>query len=274
MANFPHSAIQHGENHVIHSWEVADATARTALSVQRIDIGRVCRQLSDNTFWVLRDIIPATWRQWFEPMGSNESMTITSPYTSIRLGGFDADEQSKILVSQVNSAHSGANIITEDATGGSWSRLNARENLTLVSGHDALGGDWDIGSDGLGFGDVQLQLSNITALTSLKFGSLGKIISTNVPLVLTGDTGVSLEVGATGDRFVMNGAGGLSFYNGTTLIKDLISEKMSWGLGPPSTGTWAQGHVTWNSSAAVGQPNGWRCTVAGTPGTWVAMADL
>ena len=37
---------------------------------------------------------------------------------------------------------------------------------------------------------------------------------------------------------------------------------------------WVQGSVCYNSTATVGQPIGWMCTVSGTPGTWVAMANL
>lgn len=35
-----------------------------------------------------------------------------------------------------------------------------------------------------------------------------------------------------------------------------------------------QGALCWNSAATVGQPKGWMCTVAGTPGTWVSMGNL
>lgn len=38
--------------------------------------------------------------------------------------------------------------------------------------------------------------------------------------------------------------------------------------------TFPQGSLCWNSSATVGQPRGWMCTVAGTPGTWVSMGNL
>jgi len=47
------------------------------------------------------------------------------------------------------------------------------------------------------------------------------------------------------------------------------------GSGSLWTGyTFPQGSLCWNSSAAVGQPKGWMCTVAGTPGTWVSMGNL
>jgi len=42
----------------------------------------------------------------------------------------------------------------------------------------------------------------------------------------------------------------------------------------PTTGTWRVTDVVMNSAPAAGSPAGWVCTVAGTPGTWKAMANL
>lgn len=42
----------------------------------------------------------------------------------------------------------------------------------------------------------------------------------------------------------------------------------------PTTGTWIVGEKCWNSAPSSGNPAGWMCTVAGTPGTWKAMANL
>ena len=42
----------------------------------------------------------------------------------------------------------------------------------------------------------------------------------------------------------------------------------------PTINTWGVGDVVWNSTPVVGQPKGWMCTVAGTPGTWVSMGNL
>lgn len=38
----------------------------------------------------------------------------------------------------------------------------------------------------------------------------------------------------------------------------------------PTTGYWLKGSVTINSAPSVGDPLGWICTTAGTPGTWTA----
>jgi hypothetical protein len=42
----------------------------------------------------------------------------------------------------------------------------------------------------------------------------------------------------------------------------------------PTGGTWAKGDYVKNRNATVGQPKGWYCTVAGTPGTWVSEGNL
>lgn len=57
MAEVQHGTLRPGVasgNHVIHDWEVADAAARLALVVVELQVGKVCRQLSDNSFWILR----------------------------------------------------------------------------------------------------------------------------------------------------------------------------------------------------------------------------
>jgi hypothetical protein len=42
----------------------------------------------------------------------------------------------------------------------------------------------------------------------------------------------------------------------------------------PTTGTWAVGDTVLDSVPVSGAQMGWMCTVAGTPGTWVALANL
>ena len=60
----------------------------------------------------------------------------------------------------------------------------------------------------------------------------------------------------------------------------LSNSKLHWGNDSPSARTgdqlvaWNQGDICFNLSATVGQPKGWVCTVAGTPGTWVSMGNL
>lgn len=46
------------------------------------------------------------------------------------------------------------------------------------------------------------------------------------------------------------------------------------GAAAPLAGTWRVGERCQNIAPAVGQPKGWMCTVAGTPGTWVSEGNL
>lgn len=52
------------------------------------------------------------------------------------------------------------------------------------------------------------------------------------------------------------------------------AQVVSFATAAPTTGTWAVGDRVVNSAPAAGQPKGWACTVAGTPGTWVSEGNL
>jgi hypothetical protein len=51
------------------------------------------------------------------------------------------------------------------------------------------------------------------------------------------------------------------------------ANELSFGNAAPTTGEWRRGDIRWNSNVTSGQPEGWRCIVSGTPGTWTAMAN-
>jgi len=56
-----HKNASLGDQHLIHNWEYADATARGAASgFVTADLKKVALQLSDNSFWVLTAVTP-TW---------------------------------------------------------------------------------------------------------------------------------------------------------------------------------------------------------------------
>lgn len=50
--------------------------------------------------------------------------------------------------------------------------------------------------------------------------------------------------------------------------------QMTYGTVAPVSGTYTKGSIVWNISPDAGEPVGWSCTVAGTPGTWVAFSAL
>ena len=56
-----HKDVVAGDSHVIQQWEVADATARLALSVVATDVGKICLQLDTMAFYALSDNSPMAW---------------------------------------------------------------------------------------------------------------------------------------------------------------------------------------------------------------------
>lgn len=56
MPDVLHSGLGPGNGHRTQHWEVANAAARLALSVVESQAGKVCRQLDDNTYYVLRKV--------------------------------------------------------------------------------------------------------------------------------------------------------------------------------------------------------------------------
>jgi len=66
----------------------------------------------------------------------------------------------------------------------------------------------------------------------------------------------------------------LSGGNPNVYSVDALGKKVWLGLQALTTGTNDWGDRVVNSRPTVGQPKGWYCTVAGTPGTWVADANL
>lgn len=65
-----------------------------------------------------------------------------------------------------------------------------------------------------------------------------------------------------------------NIFCGKFSLRAYSAEKTFWGTAAPTTGTWARGDIVWNAAAAAGGTPGWMCVVAGTPGTWKAMAAL
>lgn len=61
------------------------------------------------------------------------------------------------------------------------------------------------------------------------------------------------------------------------MLDDIVGRMNGWDVfvsAAPTTGTWTIGDRAYNSAPASGQPIGWVCTVAGTPGTWKAFGTI
>jgi hypothetical protein len=63
MSTSLHKNLAAGERHAAHSFEYADTTAREAATgFTSDDVGKLSRQLDDNTLWMLTDDSPVTWK--------------------------------------------------------------------------------------------------------------------------------------------------------------------------------------------------------------------
>jgi hypothetical protein len=65
-----------------------------------------------------------------------------------------------------------------------------------------------------------------------------------------------------------------SFPNGIFLGAQATGPRIFYGTAAPASGTWALGDIVWNSAPSTGATMYWRCTVAGSPGTWEAVSLL
>lgn len=58
-----HSKVTLGDIHIPHQWEYADATARGAASgFISTDVGKLARQLDNNSLWILTNYSPIAWQ--------------------------------------------------------------------------------------------------------------------------------------------------------------------------------------------------------------------
>jgi hypothetical protein len=73
---------------------------------------------------------------------------------------------------------------------------------------------------------------------------------------------------------ICTGALGQALNFPTTFVVNGTNATDEYATAAPTAGAHLRGSRCWNTAPSVGQPPGWVCTVAGTPGTWVALANL
>lgn len=82
-------------------------------------------------------------------------------------------------------------------------------------------------------------------------------------------TTAACEVGGNIGTVFRSGSTATSNYR-----RDANGKRMVSGPAAPASGAWLQGERVINGVPTVGQPKGWVCTVAGSPGTWVSEGNL
>ena len=91
----------------------------------------------------------------------------------------------------------------------------------------------------------------------------------------------SIFAGMSDGTIIANNTGASSIQRYTSPFRasvfnnfgDNIVNQGTWSTAP-TQGTWKRNDIVYNSASSTGQPIGWVCVVAGTPGTWGKMPNL
>jgi hypothetical protein len=181
--------------------------------------------------------------------GASSSAVVYDPYS--RVTAIASPIGIRVLYSGVRPAGQRG----ETSTLSSGEILTTEENPPTQIG-TARGKDWSawlLDSAGNGTGTLG------------DFVVYGSLATPTVFLRLDGDT----KIFSTRHKLYPG-----NFTNGTGASPGEGNKGVIYGNAAPTAGTWVLGDVVMNAAPAVGQPIGWTCTVAGTPGTWVAWANL
>lgn len=80
----------------------------------------------------------------------------------------------------------------------------------------------------------------------------------------------------TTEQFGTGAAVPYAFYAPNLVVGDTMANarRMSNGTAAPTSGAHGVGEIVWNRTPASGQPMGWVCSAAGTPGSWLPLANI
>lgn len=176
-----------------------------------------------------------------------------------------------------NGIFSGNKITIQNAAGFGM-QIGTATDVTVCDNLVSNTANWGITFSGNGFSN-QIRLINnvINAGSSLAFdvGGSPAIVMGNVSNT-SGRLDASYAHTVINNAMTINTISG-TWYNGGGTYRapdNSLSRNIIWLSAAPTAGTWAVGDIVFNSTPVVGQPKGWQCTVAGTPGTWVSMGNL
>jgi hypothetical protein len=115
-------------------------------------------------------------------------------------------------------------------------------------------------------------ISNVEIINNSLIANSGTINTTSI---LASGTGTTLTNVVANNNFVVNAQNiVLGTQANQVIFTPATQNKTIWVSTSPNSGTWIVGDVAFNSIPSLGQPKGWICTVAGTPGTWVSTGNL
>jgi hypothetical protein len=100
-----------------------------------------------------------------------------------------------------------------------------------------------------------------------------RLVGIDIPVAFTDNNYQAMSYPGTNSYTNVMGPGAIFLPN---TMESLTGSpyRVTFDNAAPTTGTWNIGSIVFNGSPTTGQPIGWMCTVAGTPGTWKAMGNL
>lgn len=149
-----HKDIVLGEIHLVYNWTYADATARAAAAgLVPDDVGKLARQLDDNSLWLLTDDSPVTWVQVSSPTLAGHNHTSSGGDGGVLTND---EHDGYMLVSEIaspsNPAANKIAVYAEDDGG-----------LTKLRAKDSAGTVYEMG--------VGLDFTDLTYTTAYYIGS-------------------------------------------------------------------------------------------------------
>ena len=180
------------------------------------------------------------------------------------------------FVSGSNSGLISGNTFSVNNAAGYGLQLKTPASDTTITSNilsNPLGWGASVSSDLLRFSNNVLAGATGQAM-GLSSATTGAVVMGNTSAV-AGRLGVGPHYVAN-NNMTINTVGGVWYTGGGTYINpDLSAGRSTLFLAAaPTAGAWRAGDIVKNAAPSVGNPKGWVCTVAGTPGTWVSEGNL
>jgi hypothetical protein len=215
------------------------------------------------TQWLLENVV-------FEPMNNNHASWLSFDYAELAsditlINCYQWDNSAGGTVIAINYGVANLTLIgcLTNSVGGVVIGL---ANGIALSGLVITGCSFENNGAGSGNGTLFPTTGWSSASITNAFIA-GNIFQTGIDNIASAVTGGQIKSG-----LVLDSAG--NTYLPAAAPLTLGTNRITFGSAHPSSGTWAQGDVCFNTGVTASTSPGWSCTSGGTSGTWTAWPNL